>query len=372
MRAKQRASQNRIETARAVKVPMVRPLLRRTELLPGESLDSLVERLKILNGYQGFDFVGELAQAVDGETRFRYPRHDSGLERLVCLTGIDPVHLHAASPHMYADVIAPHDTQIVTLPNRRSLRIAETGWLFISSHVFYCPACLKQGGYQRLSWAVESVLVCLQHKQFLTQWCPHCWSPISIGDLMTTHCHWCQADLTQAETPSIAADVFGLFAQRIIQSWLKITERPGDSWSDTLPRRPTPQLWRLYNSLCSLSSRWKSEEILKFYTRRDFDFPDGSLDRHLQWDYTHSIAAVRAMINWPRGLYEFLDITWEAQSSGGIAWSRLEISTSIWVICHFCEVSWMSMWRVRKTLSVESATKESSKNHCAIRLRFFR
>ncbi len=316
MQSKQRTNQNRIETARAVKVPMARPLLRRAELFPGESLGSLIERLNKLNGYEGLGFVGGLAQAVGRETLFRYPHRDSGLERLVCLTGIDPVHLHAASPHVYAEAIVPSHMHTVDLPDGRSLRIASKDWFFISNHVAYCPACLRQGGYQRLSWIAESVLVCLQHKQFLSRWCPRCLNPISISDLMTTHCHQCQADLTQAETPSIATDVFGLFAQRTVQSWLKITERPRDGWSDTLPRRSVPQMWSLYSSLCSLIDSWRSEELIKFYAYRDFDFPDWSLDRNLQLEYAQSIAAVRAMINWPSGLYEFLDVTWEARSKG--------------------------------------------------------
>ena len=138
------------------------PLLRRTPLLPGESLPSLVERLAQLNHYGGTSVLTWLCRAqqafLGSPDRVGRPLCGGTFLRLAHLTQLPVAELIAASAHYFTPALAPTGAAPTTadwlvtpdqpraLPSRAHLSLRPI------AAAQYCPQCLQQAHYHRLSW----------------------------------------------------------------------------------------------------------------------------------------------------------------------------------------------------------------------------
>ena len=83
-------------------------LLRRSPLLPGESLSSLLARLTRLNYYDSpttIEWLCQRGSEIHGSVSLTLPVHARMFERVTKLTQIDPADLYAATPHRFAEVL---------------------------------------------------------------------------------------------------------------------------------------------------------------------------------------------------------------------------------------------------------------------------
>ncbi len=133
----------------------LRPFLRRTQLLPGESLPSFLIRLMSLNGYQPgvlAELVG--ARTTDGGRRSAAGRLSDDMERpqraityfrLSELTKLAPVRLYQASVHAFAPTLVPQarepgvsaylTPQVARVKENLFLSLSSRGGFSVSTYV---------------------------------------------------------------------------------------------------------------------------------------------------------------------------------------------------------------------------------------------
>jgi len=264
-----------------------RPLLRRSPLLPGESLPSLLWRLQQLNGYDDSALLAELvgARTTNAGTRgvggrlkdsIEKPTHEQLYQQLSTLTCISPIDLYAATRHRFASVLVPPGIKppsirlpvlpLSTDPGRCIMPISSTsrlsalptthtadtaGYITLPiletantrTHLYghhsaqFCPLCLRQDRtpYHRLLWQPVCVAACLVHRCLLHDSCPGCHRRVPIADVVGAACGGCGTPLSEAEPTTLEDDPSGLCIQEIIQSWFTGSQT-SDSRQITLDR----------------------------------------------------------------------------------------------------------------------------------------
>jgi hypothetical protein len=298
------------------------PLLRRTQLLPGESLVSLLERLTLLNYYRSSRILHRIChwrlKAPANEDDLTRPKWVDTFLQLADLTHISPEELYAASLHRFAPCLTLPQQSPVTIPwiGSTSKAMLTTNlsqkYLRFVLAAQYCPRCLKAAAYHRLNWTPTAAAICLEHHCLLFHRCPQCHKRISIQEIIRRHCSICQADLSAAEPISVDTDELGIQSQRLIQSCLageNITELPG---MGGLPSQHPAVLFHLLESL--------SRRLL--ICRKDWPsmpVPLDGLNIHITptlhrvqtltpEEYFYLLrAAFAGFANWPEGLFLFLD-----------------------------------------------------------------
>jgi hypothetical protein len=291
------------------------PLLRRTQLRQGESLPSLLERLVQLNHYPHartlLQICRQRLQAPADRDNLTRPKWFETFLQLSYLTHISPEELFAACDHRFASSLAPpHQTPVLIPWSEAAPKAMLTPSLAHSrlrstSTAQYCPACLQSSPYHRLSWVPTASTICLVHLCFLVDHCPQCQKRISVSEIVRRHCHTCQADLATAEAISVNGDAQGILSQQVIQFWLSVAQAPQLPPGLGLPCQPAPVLLRLLESL--------SRRLLSCCQ----DWPDLTAHipatthplQHLPPSQAYHLlrVAFTVLLNWPQGLFQFLD-----------------------------------------------------------------
>lgn len=297
-------------------------LLRRRPLLPGESLSSLLMRLAKANNYDAPYILIGLALAKGAGQG--YARDISAnvsqlatFERLEALTRIDRGDLYASTPHRFASLITPPEILIesLSISGNVSVPLLARGVAQVQLRpeyaVQFCPECLKSQAYHRLIWTPVATAACLEHKRLLAAQCPECNKRIRVRDIVKACCSNCNCLLTRAQTLSIEDDEFGLYSQRVIQSWLMGTEVPSLA-EYSLYEQPPRTLYRLLHgfrvAMMVVTSEWSYFHHLQIKMQNPTSMEKAkpqSLTPH-QF-YCMYATALKAIINWPEGFYEFLN-----------------------------------------------------------------
>jgi hypothetical protein len=167
---------------------------------------------------------------------------------------------------------------------------------------------LREARYVRLHWHVPLVVGvgCVLHTCWLLEACPVCTAPIREAEVLRGCCSRCELALEQAHSVSIPPDDVLLTAQREILEWLYHPEQSRLG----LPNMPVGVLLRVLYGLRFAVQRagddWAfhyvpvgipapQRDILKQRTLTSFE--RGCL----------YATAYRGLLEWPRGLYRFLD-----------------------------------------------------------------
>jgi hypothetical protein len=160
----------------------------------------------------------------------------------------------------------------------------------------FCPACLRESSYHRLSWVPWEITVCLKHQCLLTDKCPCGRIQLNIHEIVQHRCSRCGADLTDIVTSDISDDILALFAQRTIRLWWGINVPAETHTIWTLPPEPIPTLHRLLELLVdSVRIIWEWE-----YFYESVSTPPVI--------YSIQTAAFSALTNWPQGFWGFLRV----------------------------------------------------------------
>lgn len=305
------------------------PLLCRTQLQPGESLLSLLTRLAGLNSYGSIQMLTRWCLG-DSRDNMERPWQAATFDRIASLTKLPWQTLYDATPHRFAQVLTPPGTE----PEWLDVPSGEAVPLLPSTVAFeqlrsslagqFCPQCLAESAYHRVAWLPIAVSVCLQHDCLLLDHCPDCWQPVTVQDVATSCCSRCGFDLAQASSRSIQDDAWGQFSQQVIQAWLGITPLPGETLPYSLPREPPAVIYHILDglrqSLEGVRAEWKYLYRLPDTPQYRVPAPDDTLPYRetdslsLLFDKTLTPAesyclyatAFKAVVDWPRGFYEFL------------------------------------------------------------------
>lgn len=297
-------------------------LLRRTSLLPGESLPSLLERLAQLNHYSGISVLNLLCQAQQAsplsQDQPACPLFGATFLRLAHLTQLPVVELWAASAHRFTPTLtpaggAPTEPPWLAAPTRpRALPTLARLHLRPATTAQYCPVCLQGTPYHQLNWMPVAATLCLEHQCLLVDRCPGCQQPVTIADVVRRRCRICRTELSTAAAVLVTGDDLGLLAQQMIQFWFAVAPAPKLDAGRQLPAQSPALLYRL---LAYLSRRLLSCRVLWPTWPTPVPSLDehaarlGSRSHHLTPNQTYELwrAAFTGLVEWPQGLFRFLD-----------------------------------------------------------------
>lgn len=297
-------------------------LPRRSPLLPGESLASLLARLVQLNYYDKLDTLhwilhrrGDIERAYRDLARTAWPRAYTGL---AALTGLAPRELFAASDHYFAPILTPPDQALamMALPDgatRPILTLTMIQKQIRSSRAAqFCPACLQSAAYHRLAWSPAAVAMCGRHRCLLVHRCPQCAGRLSVTETVACECQQCHADLREAPTVSVADDSLGVTSQLALQYWLGVAPRPDWPAGYALPEQPPQVMFRVLDGLrLSLMGCQPDWPRLPAPLANLHTVVRGPLSQKgvmpPETAYHLYRAACTGLLRWPEGFHEFLD-----------------------------------------------------------------
>ena len=304
------------------------PLLRRTPCWPDESLPSLLERLTQLNHYASIRILGWLCrpprEPALHRDRLACPRDGATFLRLAHLTQLPAAELLAASNHRFLPVLTLSGASPPLLPwlaapaQARVLPTLATTRLRLPAAAQYCPICLQTAAYHRLSWIPTAATLCLAHQCLLVDRCAQCQRPVSIGDIVRRRCPTCQTDLRSACVTPVVEDGWGILTQQLIQSWFAVADAPalpaGSQLSPQSPALLSRLVEYLVRRLLTCQEDWPTlpppldglAEHMAFSGRSPHRLAPASA-------YYLYRAACTGLLDWPQGLFRFLD----AYGTGG-------------------------------------------------------
>ena len=297
------------------------PLLRRSELLPGESLPSLLERLACSNFYHHAGVIAWICHERTGDCSrdyFARPRRVQTFRQLAHMTLVSADELFAASDHRFAPVLAPpgQAQTLMSWSDGEPRPMVTSGvvryQLRSSTTAQFCPLCLQEAAYHHLSWVPIAAAICLEHQCLLVHHCPRCGKRMSVAEIVRRTCQACRADPSTGQPVSVAGDDLGVLSQQVIQWWLSIAPPPELPPGCTLPSRHPAVIYHLLGILCgallACQDGWPR-----------LPDPLGDLSAQVKqrinpWEkmspestYYLFRAAFQGVLNWPQGFHRFLD-----------------------------------------------------------------
>ncbi len=298
-------------------------LLRRTALLPGESLASLLARLARLNFYPNSRLLQTISRdrlaPMRVDDKLAQPHRLETFQQLVNLTQLTLDELYGASDQRFAILLeAPGQAAQTTpwLENTTRLRLdrrSAPAHLRSTVATQFCPLCLKTEPYHRLSWTPRATAICLEHLCLLTDRCARCWKRTTVADLVNRRCSNCRADLRRARVVSIAHDSCGILAQQVIQSWFGVVDIPAKVIEGAhLPPESPLVLYRLLQLLARQLQKGQAEwPNLPRPLNGLANSIAASIEDHrcltpeqIYFLYRSAFVGLR---DWPEGLCQFLD-----------------------------------------------------------------
>jgi hypothetical protein len=292
-------------------------LLRRCKLLPRESLPSLLVRLAQLNYYEPVTILRRLVLAGAERDRLDWPAQAQIYERLFELVWLDPHRLHEATGHYFAETLTPPGRQVdglsCSLGGHMPALAPEIAREQLRPELAaqFCPLCLKEAQYHRLSWLPVAISACITHKRLLVDCCPACQAKLSIRAIVEDcRCRRCGAELQTATSARLNNDDFGLLAQRFIHGWLKVGRFPSKSshteWLRHYPRPLFCLVDGLVDGMKAIGSDWwgylhqpvTRSPLTSFGPIRGRLTPEQS--------YRLYATAFKILLDWPQGFHEFL------------------------------------------------------------------
>jgi len=288
----------------------LKPFLYRPALLADETLASYLFRLAFANGHREDIFQKLTSEYLIERDNPIRPKRSGMFEAIATLTGLEPYKAYWASVHGHTELIVPRhvETENITFPN--GFVFPQSPDNYLRRHVRsinnsqYCPSCLANGGYQRRSWQLNAVAACCRHKCLLVDKCAQCREYIKVSDLILGQCGKCRFNFVEAPTVSLAEDELGLCTQAVLYYWAKA----GPHIWLSLPNQPVRELYSIYATFRQLI----------FYVEQELSclHPFPKLSKPFDWQfprvnntakhYVASTTAIKALMNWPNGLFQFL------------------------------------------------------------------
>ncbi len=320
-------------------------------LLEDESLASFLIRLGEANFYPSPSILIKLILDGTGaethlKARIDLLSHPAVFERIAHLAQVDCLQLYKATANRFAEFITPPETEIgvLDLPGNQKVPLLHENiaheQIRPAFACQYCPLCIQQRPYYRLSWLLIATSVCLEHKCLLTNQCHNCKRPLRLQDIIKTRCSKCGIALGKAPCYYISDDEVGLLSQQVFQGLLfgKAVPLPSE---DYLPTCPPRVLFRVVDGLRSTAQRlaiagWKNLHTLPAY--HDIlaeSFKPGLDPRSFTpyQSYCVYTTVFKGIAEWPSGFYELLDAQHEQKGNslrkGGLN-SNLGRTYSYW------------------------------------------
>jgi len=220
-----------------------------------------------------------------------------------------------ASPHRFAPIIllTPDESTKLTLPGFGESLIVKPevarNHFRPENEAAFCPVCLINDQYHRLTWSLLAQTACITHNCLLVDRCQQCHANLRIEDIVASQCPRCKFDLRNSLARAVNSDQIGLIAQSILLSWFDNTVKPLGNYG--MPDAIPAVLYQLFYGLRSsvhLRTRW---EFLHQLPDSNVSFRRNKFrskqDNSVELQYRHNVTALKALLDWPAGFYEFAE-----------------------------------------------------------------
>jgi hypothetical protein len=298
------------------------PLLRRTQLLPGESLPSLLERLVQLNYYPSTGILSKLCHArldppANKDSIYR-PKYVQTFLQLAELVRVPVEELYNASDHRLAPTLTPPGQETTWMPwtdgafKSVMARSLPQSHLRSSRAAQFCPLCLQNSPHHHLSWVPAASTICLDHLCLLIDECPQCKKRLSVTEIIKGSCKTCEMDLCMAPVVSVEDDTLGVLSQQMIQYWFLVSHHSDLTGGCNLPDHPPNVLYHLLKKLCRCLFAFRNDwpTLQPPLNGLSECIPaDTHIQHRLAPDQAYRLyrAAFAGLLDWPLGLFRFLD-----------------------------------------------------------------
>lgn len=295
------------------------PLLNLTPFIPGESLLSWLIRLKKLNDYDSLHTLSsiiyeKISYKGDSSEGIGRPKQREIYDLLAELTKRKVEDLYAATPHIFSTILVPPGSQVqyLTLPDQHTVPIL--GQKFAHGHLLpnsasqFCPQCLGENPYHRLSWVPLALSICLKHQCYLVEKCFQCGKAIKVTDVVSTLCSKCRANFRAFHTNSVVVDDFSLLVQQVLNEWfMRSAMLPENAYQ--LPAQPLNVLYRVLTGIRLILLTFKDVDWPYFSSIEGKDVKNLHLQTRSAKDRYHEYAAAfKVLIDWPQNFFNFLHV----------------------------------------------------------------
>ena len=231
------------------------------------------------------------------------------MRRLLGRRGDLPAHLNHLSPCTTLDRLARmlmipaelllgstvHDyaRHLMLVPNSApAIRHCDTATIlrhFNSAHPPVCPRCLTndERPYERLTWSLRALPVCLQHGCYLIHSCPRCRRLFGPNRPAVSKCR-CSLDVRKAPPIPVTAAALSTYCQ--MECWYRGTAM----FAEQAPRASLWWLERLASAVRRTPS-WLERET------RSLQLDPSVPAESIPWPL-----AAKILTNWPEGFFKFL------------------------------------------------------------------
>lgn len=295
-------------------MPDVPRLVCRPHPHPDESLFSYLVRLQVANGYDRLHWLTRGLRAWMGRAlppRFVTTDDLDFLTALAICTEVSTSTLYRLTLNRYAETLLPPGTPVRQIRVTDGSVLAFTGQLRRLVHRLhtdqatpFCPPCLAQARYHRLSWLLIPVFACVEHRCWLRETCAGCGDPVSMVSVTNGICQACHSDLSAM--PAFPLDPFTEAAQRALHRLLECGQLPP---VDGLPELNVPACFRLLDGLITvvrqLGWEWVGQSLPASFIRQPFPAGARQALNVQQWGALYS-AAWDALQDWPRRFEDLL------------------------------------------------------------------
>jgi len=256
--------------------------------LPGESLNSLVQRTARAMGYDNVNLLTrQLGETCRLHQNLNCLSPGAPLDRLAELLGITADKLNQCTVHRYAPalILQPAGTTVALFCDSKTILR-----YFTAETIHLCPACLAEDcpTYERLLWSFRPQRVCTRHACQLLVQCPACRHsfPRRWNDLV--HCS-CGISLVEYAPGNVSPET--LVCARRLETWLS-SDGPGVAG---LPSAACFYLAERLVGAIAKNTTWLQAVAEQF-----------SIDQACP-ELLHWTAAATLFDAWPQRLYHFLD-----------------------------------------------------------------
>jgi hypothetical protein len=161
-------------------------LRRRPDFYLEESLSSYIHRVTVLNRYESISYI--LTECKISSTTYSSNLYSS--QHLNVISNLTTKSI---------ELLQSHSNYLIVKYIGKDLAVK----LIMKYRVKYCPLCLKESLYHKLSWILYYLNVCPTHRTYLVENCKGCDSPISLKSVMGGFCEKCRCILAYAASENI-------------------------------------------------------------------------------------------------------------------------------------------------------------------------
>jgi excisionase family DNA binding protein len=258
--------------------------------LPGESLTSLVRRHVLAMGYESFARLCGVLTEVGGPVPHHLEQLDRGplMNGLATLFGQDEERLLQQTVHLLAGSLVLTTKGEVPAERCDSKTVLK---YFELAHRPICPKCVvEEQGYERLSWLIRPIFICVRHQCRLVDHCPNCHKTFRSGRADLRRCR-CGHNLGENLATAVSSELLAL--QAALETWLFGNSRPLAEMSTAAC------FWWLERLKVAISRTpsWVKQQRERL-----------GIAPQIESDQVAWIAAIEILHHWPHRLSEFLDV----------------------------------------------------------------